>query len=184
MELKMILVFLEVRAIGRSHLFLKLRNLGKKVLLIQGCLPKMILLLSCIQAAVQVYQRFVPAFSSLYCSFVPCCLWQQEDGSRIMLSKYFPIAITGSKWTGRLFFLWVADAQFECGPENRVLCLYIIMCLDIKGIKILFTSSTPEPRDFLSAKILINTWPIMFVTFFVCVCWKLSILLQSYIFNV
>lgn len=61
MEQKMIL-FLEVRASGQSHLFPRLRNLGAKVLFLQASHPKMVLLLSCIQVAVQVYQRFVPSF--------------------------------------------------------------------------------------------------------------------------
>lgn len=128
----MILVFLEARVTGRSQLFLILRNLGKQVLFIQACLPKMVMLLSCIQAAVQVYPRFVPSFNSLCCSIVLCCICQQEDKEESCFITLSQLPALEVKELGYFFFFfffgfifWVAGAQFECGQETPVICLSI-----------------------------------------------------------
>ena len=69
-KMQMIWAYLQTRAIGRFHLFLKLRNWGRTVLFLQAYLQRMELLLLCTQVAVQASQRFVrclsfPHFASL-----------------------------------------------------------------------------------------------------------------------
>ena len=55
----MIWAYLQAQAIGRFHLFLKLRNWGRTVLFLQAYLQRMELLLLCTQVAAQASQRFV-----------------------------------------------------------------------------------------------------------------------------